>query len=242
MKSVSPHYFWMLKINSSGLIAFTKSLQNLHFSLGNSAMHQEVSQKLLRGSAVKYYYKSVSGTLGFSSSLAWWNDSLDERYWIFSNYLCHKYYCLWEHTFTTKGKTEKLRLLDGYHVLKPYYVLGTGLRTFHALSHLNPKATLNYYPILSGRKTALERQMVTLKLGWGCLMLLPVLLNVIYIICSAYLVWWETCINYTRMSNDGRYLSHLKLRKSVRFYSEELVTFSGLLLVGGEGETEDLAR
>lgn len=53
----------------------------------------------------------------------------------------------------TKGKTEKLLLLDDYHVLKPYYVPSTGLRTFHALSHLNPRTALNYYPILSRGKT-----------------------------------------------------------------------------------------
>lgn len=46
--------------------------------------------------------------------------------------------------FGTKGKREKLLLLDGYHLSKPYYVLGSELRTFHELSHLNPKAALNY--------------------------------------------------------------------------------------------------
>ena len=37
----------------------------------------------------------------------------------------------------TKGEKEKLLFLGGYHVLKPYYVASSGLRTIHSLSHLN---------------------------------------------------------------------------------------------------------
>lgn len=61
--------------------------------------------------------------------------------------------------FGTYGKREKLLLLDGYNASNSYHVPGTGLRTFHALSHLtSPRQLWIIILILSRRKTESYRE------------------------------------------------------------------------------------
>jgi hypothetical protein len=95
----------------------------------NSAMYQGMGQKLFKRSVKIWLWNKIKVYkalwLGFSLSLVWLNNYLDEINWIFTNYLCSKVTHSWEHAIWSQGWKGEAK--KSYWTVIMFQVLGLEL-------------------------------------------------------------------------------------------------------------------